>query len=56
MDTGLPATTPTEDGAWLFRSRGCQKPQGGEFKRQPWAGKVNDGGFIFQRHGRWREH
>ncbi len=44
-DTGLPADDPSLKKALLFVSR-CQNLQG-EFNDQPWAGKVNDGGFIY---------
>ena len=44
-DTGLPADDPALQKALLFVSR-CQNLKG-EFNDQPWAGKVNDGGFIY---------
>jgi squalene-hopene/tetraprenyl-beta-curcumene cyclase len=44
-ETGLPPDDPALQKAILFVSR-CQNLQG-EFNDQPWAGKVNDGGFIY---------
>ena len=44
-DTGLPADDPSLKKALVFVSR-CQNLKG-EFNDQPWAGKVNDGGFIY---------
>jgi squalene-hopene/tetraprenyl-beta-curcumene cyclase len=44
-DTGLPADDPNLKKALVFVSR-CQNLKG-EFNDQPWAGKVNDGGFIY---------
>jgi len=44
-DTGLPADDPDLKKALVFVSR-CQNLKG-EFNDQPWAGKVNDGGFIY---------
>jgi squalene-hopene/tetraprenyl-beta-curcumene cyclase len=44
-DTGLPADDPALKKALVFVSR-CQNLKG-EFNDQPWAGKVNDGGFIY---------
>jgi squalene-hopene/tetraprenyl-beta-curcumene cyclase len=44
-DTGLPADDPSLKKALVFISR-CQNLKG-EFNDQPWAGKVNDGGFIY---------
>lgn len=44
-DTGLPADDPHLQKALIFVSR-CQNLKG-EFNDQPWAGKVNDGGFIY---------
>ncbi len=44
-DTGLPADDPSLKKAIVFISR-CQNLKG-EFNDQPWAGKVNDGGFIY---------
>ena len=44
-DTGLPADDPALQKALQFVSR-CQNRQS-EFNDQPWAGKVNDGGFIY---------
>ncbi|MFO0949747.1 MAG: prenyltransferase/squalene oxidase repeat-containing protein [Isosphaeraceae bacterium] len=44
-DTGLPANDPALQKALTFVSR-CQNLQS-EFNDQPWAGKVNDGGFIY---------
>src|SRR5262249_42952435 len=44
-DTGLPADDPGLKKALLFVSR-CQNLKS-EFNDQPWAGKVNDGGFIY---------
>ncbi|HEX8201910.1 MAG TPA: prenyltransferase/squalene oxidase repeat-containing protein, partial [Isosphaeraceae bacterium] len=44
-DTGLPADDPSLQKALVFVSR-CQNLKG-EFNDQPWAGKVNDGGFIY---------
>ena len=44
-DTGLPADDPALQKALVFVSR-CQNLKG-EFNDQPWAGKVNDGGFIY---------
>jgi len=44
-DTGLPADDPNLRKALVFVSR-CQNLKG-EFNDQPWAGKVNDGGFIY---------
>jgi squalene-hopene/tetraprenyl-beta-curcumene cyclase len=44
-DTGLPADDPNLKRALIFVSR-CQNLQG-EFNDQAWAGKVNDGGFVY---------
>jgi squalene-hopene/tetraprenyl-beta-curcumene cyclase len=44
-DTGLPADDPSLQKALVFVSR-CQNLKG-EFNDQPWAEKVNDGGFIY---------
>ena len=44
-DTGLPADDPALQKALVFVSR-CQNSKS-EFSDQPWAGKVNDGGFIY---------
>jgi len=44
-DTGLPADDPALKKALVFVSR-CQNLEG-EFNDQPWAGKVNDGGFVY---------
>ena len=44
-DTGLPADDPALKKAMVFVSR-CQNLKS-EFNDQPWAGKVNDGGFIY---------
>jgi squalene-hopene/tetraprenyl-beta-curcumene cyclase len=44
-DTGLPRDDPALKKALIFVSR-CQNLKG-EFNDQPWAGKVNDGGFIY---------
>jgi squalene-hopene/tetraprenyl-beta-curcumene cyclase len=44
-DTGLPPDDPNLKKALIFVSR-CQNLQS-EFNDQPWAGKVNDGGFIY---------
>jgi squalene-hopene/tetraprenyl-beta-curcumene cyclase len=44
-DTGLPADDPDLQKALIFVSR-CQNLKS-EFNDQPWAGKVNDGGFIY---------
>lgn len=44
-DTGLPADDPSLQKALVFVSR-CQNLKG-EFNDQPWADKVNDGGFIY---------
>jgi squalene-hopene/tetraprenyl-beta-curcumene cyclase len=44
-DTGLPADDPALQRALVFVSR-CQNLKS-EFNDQPWAGKVNDGGFIY---------
>lgn len=44
-DTGLPADDPNLQKALVFVSR-CQNLKG-EFNDQPWAGKVNDGGFVY---------
>ena len=44
-DTGLPADDPALQKALVFVSR-CQNLKS-EFNDQPWAGKVNDGGFIY---------
>jgi squalene-hopene/tetraprenyl-beta-curcumene cyclase len=44
-DTGLPADDPNLKKALIFVSR-CQNLQG-EFNDQAWAGKVNDGGFVY---------
>jgi squalene-hopene/tetraprenyl-beta-curcumene cyclase len=44
-ETGLPADDPNLQKAVLFLSR-CQNLKS-EFNDQPWAGKVNDGGFIY---------
>jgi squalene-hopene/tetraprenyl-beta-curcumene cyclase len=44
-DTGLPADDPGLKKALVFVSR-CQNLKG-EFNDQAWAGKVNDGGFVY---------
>lgn len=44
-DTGLPADDPALKKAIVFISR-CQNLKS-EFNDQPWAGKVNDGGFVY---------
>jgi len=44
-DTGLPADDPSLKKALVFVSR-CQNLKG-EFNDQSWAGKVNDGGFVY---------
>jgi squalene-hopene/tetraprenyl-beta-curcumene cyclase len=44
-DTGLPADDPALQKALVFVSR-CQNMKS-EFNNEPWAGKVNDGGFIY---------
>jgi squalene-hopene/tetraprenyl-beta-curcumene cyclase len=44
-DTGLPPDDPALRRALIFVSR-CQNLQS-EFNDQPWAGKVNDGGFVY---------
>jgi squalene-hopene/tetraprenyl-beta-curcumene cyclase len=44
-NTGLPADDPALQKALVFVSR-CQNLKA-EFNDQPWAGKVNDGGFIY---------
>jgi squalene-hopene/tetraprenyl-beta-curcumene cyclase len=44
-DTGLPADDPALKKALIFVSR-CQNLKS-EFNDQPWADKVNDGGFIY---------
>lgn len=44
-DSGLPADDPALKKALVFVSR-CQNLKG-EFNDQPWAGKVDDGGFVY---------
>ncbi len=44
-DTGLPANDPNLQKALVFVSR-CQNLKS-EFNDQAWAGKINDGGFIY---------
>lgn len=44
-DTGLPADDPALQKALVFVSR-CQNMKS-EFNNEPWADKVNDGGFIY---------
>ena len=44
-DTGLPADDPGLQRALIFVSR-CQNLKS-EFNDRPWAGKVDDGGFIY---------
>ncbi|MFO0953225.1 MAG: prenyltransferase/squalene oxidase repeat-containing protein [Isosphaeraceae bacterium] len=44
-ESGLPADDPALQKALLFVSR-CQNLRG-EFNDRPWAGKVNDGGFVY---------
>ncbi len=44
-DTGLPADDPNLRKALVFVSR-CQNLKS-EFNDQPWADKVNDGGFVY---------
>jgi squalene-hopene/tetraprenyl-beta-curcumene cyclase len=44
-ETGLPADDPALQKALIFVSR-CQNLKG-EFNDQAWAGKVNDGGFVY---------
>ncbi len=49
-DSGLPADDPALQKALVFVSR-CQNLKS-EFNDQPWAGKVDDGGFIYVAAGR----
>ncbi len=49
-DSGLPPDDPALKKALIFVSR-CQNLKS-EFNDQPWAGKVNDGGFIYVAPGR----
>ena len=44
-DSGLPADDPALQRALIFVSR-CQNLKS-EFNDQPWAGKINDGGFVY---------
>jgi squalene-hopene/tetraprenyl-beta-curcumene cyclase len=44
-ETGLPADDPTLQKAIIFVSR-CQNLKS-EFNDQAWAGKINDGGFVY---------
>ncbi len=44
-ETGLPADDPALQKALVFVSR-CQNLKS-EFNDRPWAGKVDDGGFIY---------
>lgn len=44
-ESGVPADDPAFQKALIFISR-CQNLDG-EFNDQPWAGKVDDGGFIY---------
>jgi squalene-hopene/tetraprenyl-beta-curcumene cyclase len=44
-DTGLPADDPNLKKAIVFVSR-CQNLKS-EFNDQPWASKINDGGFVY---------
>ena len=44
-DSGLPADDPALRKALVFVSR-CQNLKS-EFNDQPWAGKINDGGFVY---------
>lgn len=44
-ESGLPADDPALKKALVFVSR-CQNLKS-EFNDQPWAGKVNDGGFVY---------
>ena len=44
-DTGLPPDDPALQKALRFVSR-CQNLKS-EFNDQPWAGKINDGGFVY---------
>ena len=44
-DTGLPPDDPALQKALIFVSR-CQNLKS-EFNDQPWAGKVDDGGFVY---------
>jgi squalene-hopene/tetraprenyl-beta-curcumene cyclase len=44
-ETGLPADDPALKKALVFVSR-CQNLKS-EFNDRPWAGKVNDGGFVY---------
>jgi squalene-hopene/tetraprenyl-beta-curcumene cyclase len=48
-DTGLPPDDPALRKAMIFVSR-CQN-LGSEFNDQPWAGKINDGGFVYNPSG-----
>jgi squalene-hopene/tetraprenyl-beta-curcumene cyclase len=48
-ETGVPADDPAMKKAVVFLSR-CQNLDG-EFNDQPWAKKVNDGGFIYSTFG-----
>jgi squalene-hopene/tetraprenyl-beta-curcumene cyclase len=47
-ESGLPADDPALQKALVFVSR-CQNLRS-EFNDQPWADKVNDGGFIYSTH------
>jgi squalene-hopene/tetraprenyl-beta-curcumene cyclase len=49
-DSGLPADDPALKKALVFVSR-CQNRKS-EFNDQPWADKVNDGGFVYNPSGR----
>jgi squalene-hopene/tetraprenyl-beta-curcumene cyclase len=49
-DSGLPADDPALKKALIFVSRSQNLKS--EFNDQPWAGKVNDGGFIYVAAGR----
>ena len=44
-ESGLPADDPSLQKALVFVSR-CQNLKS-EFNDQPWAGKINDGGFVY---------
>ncbi len=44
-DSGVPADDPSLQRALVFVSR-CQNLKS-EFNDQPWAGKINDGGFVY---------
>ena len=51
---GVPKDDPALKKALIFVSR-CENLKGKEYNDQPWAGKINDGSFIYTRRRRRRD-